>query len=115
MNTEWISTLAVGSPVVIERGYGRSFLSVDKVTRVTPTQVVIGSTKFRKSDGKAVGQDDSYFTLRLVEPTPERLKTVRRNTLAEKLARAKWGNLPLEVLEAVEALVWPKTGKAANA
>ena len=99
-NKEWLSNLKTGDPVYIDGsnnlgGYKR----IEKVSRVTKTQIVIGGLKFRKDDGTKVG--DRWFTTRIEFPTPERHNEVRKQALIWRLKKVPWENHSLVLLEKV--------------
>lgn len=54
-------TLSAGSLVVVCGGYGRRF-RIETVERVTPTQAIVRGTKFRLSNGHAIGATDKWNT-----------------------------------------------------
>lgn len=49
---EWLNSLKPGDEVLVG---GRWDDRIDKVGRVTATQIVVGGTKYRKSNGRRVG------------------------------------------------------------
>jgi hypothetical protein len=75
------------------------------VTRLTPTQIVVGMDRYRRSDGRGIGGIGGD----LYEATPERIREVsdRRRTaaLSAQISDTNWRALPLSTLEAVAALL----------
>jgi hypothetical protein len=53
-------SLKVGDKVVIITGYSRS-MNLGDVSSITKTQVVVGSQRFRRSDGYLVGEPSSAW------------------------------------------------------
>lgn len=50
----WRDSLAAGDEIAVTRGWSSGH-TIEKVGRVTSTQIVVGNKKFRKSDGYMVG------------------------------------------------------------
>jgi hypothetical protein len=89
--TNWIDALSVGGPVLVETYLEP--LTLRTVTKFTPTQVVIGDSRFRRDTGRLVGDSSSWRTTRLVEPTEENLRTYKYQKAAAALRRVAWSSL----------------------
>ncbi len=101
---DFLDNLAVGDTVVVE---SNDSWNVTKVARFTKTQVIItGGGKFRRATG--LGGND-WNRSSLVEPTQERLDKIRHSILVAKLRHFNWKSLPLDTLNAINALVGKKT------
>lgn len=48
------------------------------VSRTTKTQVICGNRRYRRSDGRRVGSDDSWVWMRVSIPQEGELETVQR-------------------------------------
>lgn len=100
----WLEGLKVGDEVVV-RGH-REMLSV--VTRLTPSMVVVGATRFRKSDGVEVG-GSTWTSTYLFEATPEEVRRIRGKEeirrLIANIEATKWRTLSVETLRAVVAAI----------
>lgn len=117
---EWLNTLKPGDKV-IESSTGIGHLdSVRTVSKVTATQIIVGSTKYRKSNGWKVGSS-GWNSSYLREATPERVQEIaeqrRQIQIANKLVDVRWRQLPLSVLEQVSAILeqHAKESEAADA
>jgi len=42
-------------------GYGNQGVSIKRVERVTPTQIIVNGTRYRRQDGRAVGDTDYWY------------------------------------------------------
>lgn len=99
MEKEWLDNLKVGDRVVILGS--QDYLS--KVERFTKTLIITeGGRKFRK-DGASPGS--GWDRGILVEPTPERVNTIRHDHLANHLRNfSNWKRLSLETLRGIYKL-----------
>ena len=107
---KYISDLQPGDLVIYVYGFAGNQRRVETVERVTPTQVVIGLSKFRKNPSNwasAIG--DSYHRATIQIATPEKLAEVAlehlHKTLSEKMGRVAWGAVPLAKLQAMAAII----------
>lgn len=110
MDKSWLDKLSVGDRVIVYNGGDGA--SIKAVSKVTPTQIVVGNTRYRRKDGHVVG-GDTWSRHSLSEATPERVATVRRRVIAKSLAAVKWGGYELADLEKVWAAYksLPKVGE----
>ena len=88
--------------VVMNSSFGRD---IEKVARVTKTQVILNSgLRFRRDNGAQVARGMWSFVF-LEEATPERVKKVRQDTERKKmiwrLAKHKWREMSLGDLRKV--------------
>ncbi len=99
---DWLKGVKKGDSVVRCSGYyGKS---VEKVDRVTPTQIVLETGgKYRKSDGNQVG-GSGYHIAYITEPTAELLNEIRKKFLCDKLRQVAWEKISVGVL----ADIWDK-------
>ena len=104
-NQEWLSNLKVGDYVLLDatRNLGGA-ISIRKVDRLTKTQIIVGHTKFRRSDGRQIGVGGWTTTL-IVEPTQERKLEVENAILVSKLKAIKWADYPVEILRQVKKII----------
>lgn len=91
MATNWLQNLKTGDKVVVESRYSRKILTVD---RTTETQILVGSDRFKKSNGREIGSSDVWDITYLKELTPEVKEEITTENLrgkcrelAEKLPR----------------------------
>lgn len=106
MATEWLENLKAGDAVIRSHGYGVRTLMLSRVLKVTPSQVVLPhDERFSRKDGRRIGAK-GYYTLSILEATPERLAEVRRTKLVSRLTHdTDFDEFPLSTLEAVVALL----------
>ena len=100
MKQDWLEGLTPGDTVVIDNRMNPRVRTVDRITK---TQIIVGNCRFKRSNGFQVGQS-RWDMVCLSEPTPERVSRVRHRELCAKLSNTRWSELPLETLEAVDAL-----------
>lgn len=108
----WLNELKPGDEVIQRSGGWVPCRYIRKVGRVTATQVIIGTQRFRKSDGWEVGR--SAFTGgRIEEANDENLKKVRAEQ-EDRTFRGRVGmcqsfvnDLTEEQQKQFVALVWP--------
>lgn len=99
----WLQAVKAGDTVLRSQAFtGEVDVVVD---RVTATQIVIGSVRFRRSDGYAIGAR-GWDRTRLIEPTPQALEAARRNRMVAALhaMTPRWKTLPTDVLEQIVTL-----------
>lgn len=105
---EWLAALKAGDAVAVSHHYGTPTLT--KVTHATATQVHVNGSKFRRKDGRVVG--DNWSRASLCEPTAEIRQQIEARGLRNRLAEVKWQNLPLEQVKAILAIVSSAQGKS---
>lgn len=103
----WLAQLKVGDEVVIQGYYGRA---LRKVVKITPTQFVVGNSRFRRSNGLECG-DKGYGRHHLVAPTDElreeMIESLDRNTLSVSLDwwRTKVRDAPIATVRKLLAVL----------
>lgn len=102
MNTDpaFLATLKEGDRAILyapgtawHRG-GKQVVTV----RITPTQVVANGVRFRKSDGRIIGEGDYRF-FQLAPYTEEELLAIRRQRLNADILHMMRSALPEEVAQ----------------
>lgn len=104
--TAWLESLKEGDEVMIPGRYGAppSFV---KVTKITPTQIVIGRDRYRRTNGRQVGRD-AWSSTFIVEPTQEGRERHEMESLRLRLERyVKSPAATLEVLRAMYKVLKP--------
>lgn len=99
--TDDLSTLKAGDEVTV---HGRTRIARRKVDRITKLHVIVGETKYRISDGNAVGMgrwDTSHITI-TTDADREKLQAMH---LAGKLEDFPWHRLQLPTLRDVWQIV----------
>jgi hypothetical protein len=76
MNKHSLETVKAGDVLLIS-GHFKSDDRLEKVDRVTKTQVVIGNTKFRMVDGYAIGYAGSWNVPRAIIPSPDQIENIK--------------------------------------
>lgn len=79
----------------------------EQIERVTATQIVVGRTRYLRSTGRKVGDNDPWFPTHACPVTPEltalyerQADLRRRRALAEQLSELPWRKLSEEQLRA---------------
>jgi hypothetical protein len=103
---DWLAQLKEGDTVL---AIGRSSESVRRVQRLTATLIVLDNgDRFNRKYGSSTGTD-AWTSVHLAEATPEHIERIRtegkRQRLAQSLSRRNWLNLPLPVLEEINAVL----------
>ncbi|MBW2672088.1 MAG: hypothetical protein JRD89_01565 [Deltaproteobacteria bacterium] len=108
---QWLQDLKAGDLVIIARyGYRTQSRAILKITRTTPTLILIGEKpnqdKYTRSRGVPPGKsEDRSRRSRLQEPTPEALAQVVAENLKKRLSCTlsveNWSTHSLKTLEAV--------------
>lgn len=114
----WIEDLKEGDTVIIGgHGAGR-FSSIGKVSRITKAQVIVGTTKYRKTDGWQVGGDMWSRTF-LRKADPAQIQKVKDRQLkmkiVHKLADQDWNNFSLQSLVVIINTVVAESSKSEGA
>ncbi len=110
--------LTAGQTVIVDRSrYGTENLSIERIDRVTPTQIIIrhlregmapSDERFYRDGGSQVGGDQwSREWLRI--PTPELLARVEKAKLVARFTSLKWKDLHLDTLRGVNAAIKSNT------
>ncbi len=109
-DNEWLSNLKAGDDVCIDikRRVG-GVTSIRKVDRLTKTQIIVGHTKFRRSDGRQIGVGGWTTTL-MAEPTQERRDEVEKAILSRMLKGLTWDEYPLKLLRKVKSVIVFRAG-----
>jgi hypothetical protein len=110
-----LGDMVVGAVVVLDPGRYDLPRPV-KIDRVTGTQIIIGSERFRRDSGYKIGESGGWSRTRISVPEPGEIEKCRvnlkRRRLAGELREVQWGTLPLKTLESVAAAV--KAGMSPN-
>lgn len=102
----WFESLKEGDEVMIPGRYGAS-PSFAKVTKITPTQIVIGRDRFKRTNGYQVGRD-AWSSTCIVEPTKEGRERAEMEYLRVHLERyVKSPAATLDVLRAMLKVLRP--------
>jgi|GEM_PF-978501 len=100
----WLKNVRSGQPIILDDEQGRRIATVE---RTTATQIIVNGHRFRREDGFRKG--DVWARAMLREATPEKIAALKaeqkRIGLAKQMEHRNWRKLPLEVLEAVAALL----------
>lgn len=102
---DWLANLAVGDEVIVSHGGfdSRHPGHLKRVERITATQIIIGADRWRKSDGRMIG--NGIYGRSLLEPTPKRRQALVRYKNLETVRNARWDKASDELLAQVAALV----------
>lgn len=102
---ESFAALQVGDQVLDRVGDWNTRWEALTVTKVTPTQFITSSRRFKRTDGYEIGPGYRRATL----PTPELVARINVDSEAyavrRELGRVDWAGLPLSVARQVLALL----------
>lgn len=102
---ENLEDIKVGDKVIVSDGFRKR---VDTVTRLTKNLIVVGRSRFNKSNGFEYG-GRGYCSPHIVRATPEMIAEIeeerRRNDLLAKLKGHPWNKLTTEELEKVYRII----------
>jgi hypothetical protein len=96
---EWLATLKAGDEVHVSESMTKDD-SIRKVDRTTKTQIVIGNSKFRRSNGFPVGSD-TWIRRHIEKPTAESRKRIKRARMVRLLNSVKWSEVSDAALSAI--------------
>lgn len=99
----WLDGLKVGDPVFMRWGFDG--MSVSHVSKITPTQIHVGGSKFRRKGGSEIG-NHSRYNFNSIEPvTEDLLDLIREKKLRRRAAETDFHKLPFDILKKIMALV----------
>lgn len=104
---EWLGGLKVDDDVVID-GYLFDGGVFTRVHRLTLTQIIVGrGRKFRKSDGKEVGETHGFTCTRcrIEVPTNRTSEKRMRYRLKNRIRRISWDGISLDILIRIDAML----------
>lgn len=99
---EWLDAINGGDKVIQNSGLASQRIAT--VERTTNTYIIIGKSRYRRKDGEMVGSSD-WRSSYIEKPVPEKVAAIRHRSLAQKMRGVDWFNIPMHVLEGVNALV----------
>lgn len=106
---DWLQNLKARDIVLVSHSSRSSVPEVRTVDRVTATQITVGSTKYRRENGREIGRTNSYHWSLLLEPTPEAVEKAQRNArileLRRSLTDTQWNKVSLEAMETIWRIV----------
>ena len=94
----WRNALKAGDRVCIT---GRWNPELATVTAITPTQVVIGHTRYRKRDGRAVGESSTWNSTSISPITKDIEESIEHRKLSNRIGRYAWDKCPIEPLRKI--------------
>jgi len=104
----WLEDLKAGDTVIIDSGVRYIPHSIATVEKVTATQIVLDDNcRYRKSDGRRMGELGSWVRKRLLEADPGKVRNIMRRELAAELTNLS--GLTLEQLQLIR--VWVNDAK----
>lgn len=103
----WLKSLKVGDEVAVPIGFSGKRWNIYRLTHATANFVLISNTKFRRSDGWAVGRDT--WSSNQIQPVTDEIRHAKeRDALIMALTRVIWESLPTETLRQIATLSKPK-------
>lgn len=111
-----LENLKVGDLVVV-KGNITDIKTLSKIDRVTKTLIIIGYRRFRKSDGRLVGQDGWHYA-NIRPATDEDIERINKDRekreLIKHLNGVVWYSLRLESLTRIWDAVKKEIGNSAE-
>ena len=101
--SEWLANLKPGDQVIVHWSHYDQY-SIANVERITPTQIVISNTKFRRSNGWRIGGNE-WATTYIQEPTQDLLEKAETIRLQKSMAGVKWSAVPLAQLRTIQGIL----------
>jgi hypothetical protein len=104
-----LQSLGPGDRVIYHPSGVYGHPSIMRITRVTPTQIVVGNDRFNRETGWRKGEHGYSGMSRISNGTPEQFQEVADNrerlAIAESLSVRNWKALPLDKLRAIKAII----------
>jgi len=91
----WLEELKPGDLVAIPISYSRGRHMVERVDRVTATQIIVGHRKYRKSDGRPIPYD-GWSSVSLCKATPEIVADAQADVDRKVLEKISGGRIPCD-------------------
>lgn len=105
--TKTLEDLQPGDEIVVWPAHASDRLRIQKIDRITKTQIVIGNLKFRRDSGRQVGSHDCWHFFSVSVPTAElrdqarvEKKKARVNNILTLLQR-RYSKLPEDSLDRI--------------
>jgi len=105
MESNWLNELNAGDTVIVESEFGHTHKRLEKVDKVTATQIVIGGLRFRKSDGGCMGEDRSWQRTQLKEPRPGPVRELCKREIVDGITDPELLLLTLEQLQCIRVMI----------
>jgi len=77
MMSSWSLESVKAGDVLLISSHFKTADRLEKVDRVTKTQVVIGNSKYRVSNGLAIGYGSEWNIPRAIIPSPEQMENIK--------------------------------------
>lgn len=104
MSDEWLKAVGVGTEVAISSDFGYRSYRRAVIERITPTQIVIGQSKYRRADGRKIG-DGSWERSYLLEMTDDIRETIEVERLAQLIQKTNWRKRKIGDLRAIAEIL----------
>jgi hypothetical protein len=101
-NKEWLESLKVGDEVAVEAWNG--WHSIEKVTKITKTQIVTNLGRYKRGSGLTVG-GSIWHSSEIVPVTDQIRKRVRKSIIISKLRQLDFTRMTLDQLERIQAII----------
>lgn len=101
MSENWLANLKVGDEVLIRNSASRGLGSIQKVERVTKTQIKVLGCAFNRETGRQCGTHNSYHWSTLYEVTSSVRNEIRLANLRKKVDQIDPSQLSAEQCAAI--------------
>jgi hypothetical protein len=102
LDNDWLASVKVGDVVFTDSRWGG--LRRMRVTKMTATQIVCGGERFKRTNGRRIG-DSGYDVLYLLEFTPAKESAYQFQQAVNYLKVVTWAALPAAVVIEIAARV----------
>ena len=109
LQSEWLQQLKAGDEVAIafRGGFRGNNYTFAIVTKITATQIVVGSQRYKISSGRKIGEGYSSYWLQ--RPTDELKAEIalskETSQLRYQIESINWRDQPIEILRAVNEVL----------
>lgn len=100
---DWLNELKTGDKVIVKTGYYGSDLK--KVEKITPTQIVVGGSRFRKKDGYLMGANDIWCTTKLHPATEYEVNKIIYKKLRSKIKQRNFDSVSDEKIKQIAEIL----------
>ena len=101
---DWLDSLKPGDEVAVTFGY-TSAHGIATVDRTTPTQVIVGRARFRRSDGYRVGDSGAWSRASIRPVTDAIRESATRAKLIAAIVGTSWKSLSTDQLRRITDIV----------
>ena len=110
--SKWLASLKPGDEVAVTGTAISGSARLEKIDRMTATQIIIGSARYSKKDGCAIGQYSEFRRPYISEITDSVRNDIELRELRYWANSRNWNALTLDQLRAIKAAYDESKGKS---